>query len=397
MIDSSPPFARRPRPGSTTVATALVLTLAGFGTLSAQDPAAPAPVSRPASSPAIRDVSAELAVIAAKRKVPGLVALRLDGRNVSARGVSGVRRRGSPDPATVDDRFHLGSCTKSMTAALCAKLVEDGLLRFDRTLGESFGDAAGPPDGPWRKIPLADLLSNVAGVPGDLSPRGVWERLWTFDGDPSDARRLLLTELVAGPRPRPSREAYEYSNAGFALAGHMAETAAGMPYERLLTERIFRPLGMTTAGFGAPDGKDAPCGHRADGTVVLPGRDADNPAAITPAGRVHASIDDWAKFIADQLAGARGDQALLKPESYRLLHTPSGVGKETYAMGFLCAERPWAGGKVLTHSGSNTYWYCCFWIAPDKNLAVLSACNQGGPAGSGAADDACALLLRSAR
>ena len=404
MIDSDVIDSRRKRAsllkGAAAVVLAVAVAGAGIGRLPAQDAAESRPASRPDSSPVVRDVSTELAAIVSKRKVPGLVALRLDGRDVSARGVAGVRRRGSSDPLLMDDRFHLGSCTKAMTAAVCAELVESGVLRFESTLGDVCGDAAGPAGGAWRKIPLDALLSNVGGVPGDLSPRGVWEKLWKFRGSAFDARRLLLSELVAGRSPQPCRQAYEYSNAGFSLAGHMAETATGQPFEALLDQRLFRPLGMTTAGFGAPGGKGepaAPCGHRADGSVVLPGPDADNPVAITPAGRVHASIDDWAKFIADQLAGARGEKARLKPETYRRLHTQSGVGKESYAMGFVRTERPWGGGPVLTHSGSNTYWHCTFWIAPGKNFAVLAACNQGGPGGASATDDACALLLQHTR
>ena len=64
------------------------------------------------------------------------------------------------------------------------------------------------------------------------------------------------------------------------------------------------------------------------------------------------TIDGWARFVADQLRGARGEAGLLKPETYKILHTPPFGGD--YALGWATAEREWGGGRVLTHNGSNT-------------------------------------------
>jgi lipoate-protein ligase A len=44
----------------------------------------------------------------------------------------------------------------------------------------------------------------------------------------------------------------------------------------------------------------------------------------------------------------------------------------------MVVQRPWGGGTVLAHSGSNTMWYCVVWMAPKRNFAVLSATNIGG-------------------
>ena len=46
----------------------------------------------------------------------------------------------------------------------------------------------------------------------------------------------------------------------------------------------------------------------------------DNPPVLSPAGRVHCTIQDWARFIADQLRGERGEPALLQPASYEAPH-----------------------------------------------------------------------------
>ena len=138
----------------------------------------------------------------------------------------------------------------------------------------------------------------------------------------------------------------------------MAEKVTGKSWEDLMREKIFRPLGMTTAGFGAPGTRaknDQPRGHKADGSPVEPGPGADNPVAIGPAGIVHCSIGDWAKFAAANLPSAK--TKLVKPETLEKLHTPA-PGEPKYAMGWIIADgQPWAGGPALTHAGSNTMWY----------------------------------------
>jgi CubicO group peptidase (beta-lactamase class C family) len=184
---------------------------------------------------------------------------------------------------------------------------------------------------------------------------------------------------------------YIYSNAGYAIAGHMAEKATGKSWEALMREKIFRPLGMTSAGFGAPGARaknDQPRGHKADGTPVEPGPGADNPVAIGPAGIVHCSIGDWAKFAAANLPSAK--TKLVKPETLKKLHTPA-AGQPKYAMGWIIAEgQPWAGGPALAHDGSNTMWYAVAWLAPAKDLAFVVACNQ---ANAKACNDAVLALI----
>ena len=177
----------------------------------------------------------------------------------------------------------------------------------------------------------------------------------------------------------PPGTRFIYSNAGFSIAGLMAETRTGTAYEELIRTRLFAPLGMTSAGFGPPGtaGRlDQPRGAPADGMPVEPGPAADNPPAIAPAGLVHMTIRDWAKYVAMHVRGARGETTFLSGRSFARLHTPPS-GFE-YAMGWAVATRPWGGGDVLTHAGSNTIWYAVAWLAPKRDFAVLVTCNQGG-------------------
>ena len=124
---------------------------------------------------------------------------------------------------------------------------------------------------------------------------------------------------------------------------------------------------------------------------MAPGPTADNPPAIAPAGTVHATLGDWGRFVSLHLRGARGEEGeFLPPKAFRRLHTPP--EGQTYALGWDTGRRPWAGGRVLTHAGSNTMWYCVTWLAPEKDFAVLVATNRGNAAA--ACDEAASALIR---
>jgi CubicO group peptidase (beta-lactamase class C family) len=226
----------------------------------------------------------------------------------------------------------------------------------------------------------------------------LWKSLGR-DGEPeaSQRRRLVAGILRSAPR-HPPGERYEYSNAGFAIAGAMLEHAAGTSFPTLLRERLFMPLGMTGAGFGAPATAaqpDQPLGHRlvlGRPVPVQPGPGDDNPAAITPAGRVHATILDFARYATLHLG--RTPAVPLDPGQLAQLHAPVPPAAD-YALGWQVLERPWAGdGPALTHSGTNTMFYTVMWLAPARGIAAVAACNLGGNEGAKACDQAVAMLIR---
>ena len=135
-----------------------------------------------------------------------------------------------------------------------------------------------------------------------------------------------------------------------------------------------------------------PWGHHLDGRDIKPTQ-RDNAPSMGPAGTVHCSISDWAKFAALHLAGERGDSKLLKPATLKTLHIPPPSCE--YAGGWQVVERSWAGGAALNHNGSNTSWYATIWLAPARDFAVLVATNQGDKQAAGACDQAASALIRA--
>ncbi|MBX3357005.1 MAG: beta-lactamase family protein [Phycisphaeraceae bacterium] len=406
------------RPILAAFAAAILAVAGGFGQPSAQPPDA----SRPAVGMEPLDLATTLEAIREKHKLPALGAaiVRANG-TIDAIGVTGVREAGAQTAVTRTDQWHIGSCTKSMTATLAAMYVQEGKLAWTTTIADIFPDLAADMDPAWRTVTLEQLLTNRSGAPTGLDAGGLWGQLWAFNGTPTDARRALLIGVTSRPPEATPGSKFIYSNAGFSIAGLMIETVAGKPYEEVIAERLFTPLGMTSAGFGAPGSKDSidqPRGHTQDGTPVVPYArqgagegGADNPPAIAPAGRVHLSLDDWARYIALHLRETpAADQATPHPlsaESLAMLHAPArggDSGPNGYAMGWATMTRPWAKGsqagdtgRVLTHNGSNSSWFAVCWLAPEKGIAAVAVTNSGSPSARVACDEAVAAAFAQSR
>ena len=342
------------------------------------------------------DIRGLLEPIRIEYKLPALGGAVITSKGLLAMGAVGVRKAGTDIPVTDGDLWHLGSDTKAMTAVLIGSLVEKGLLRWETTVGEIFPELVKNNPSPLAGVNLLHLLSHRLGLPHDPAS-GWWlvPRADTIQGRRINAVIMAVKEkLVAAPG-----EKYVYSNFGYVVAGAMAEQVMGSSWEELISAAIFNPLGMLSAGFGGvgtPGELDQPWGHGANGKAVNGNGPAiDYPPVSGPAGRVHCKLADWAKFVADQLRGARGEPALLKPETYRVLHTPPFGGD--YALGWIVVEPEWGGGKVLSHAGSNVMNYAVVWIAPLKDFAVLIVTNQGGQAAATACDKASAALINRIR
>lgn len=358
------------------------------GVLSPQTTNAAAVMKAPQSQ--VRDLSALLDEIRGIGHVPAVACAVVRSNQWVALGCAGVRKWGDTNSrVTMDDRWHLGSVTKSMTATLAAMLVEHGKIRWETTIPEVFPTEAAGMAPAWRSVTLEQLCSHRSGAPGDLNPNGLWSKLWAFNGTPRESRRLLLQLVTALPPNHPPGSAFEYSNAGFAIAGAMLEQTMDQAWEALLNERLFQPLGMANGGFGAPAAPgriDQPWGHvfvRGVPSPIAPGPRADNPTAIGPAGIAHCSVVDLARYAQFHLAGEQGDTRLLSHAAFVKLHRE--IARDGYALGWVVTTRSWARGFALNHTGSNTQWYSNVWLAPGRQFAVVALANIGDANGGTAA------------
>jgi D-alanyl-D-alanine carboxypeptidase len=331
-----------------------------------------------------------LARVQQQHRVPAIAAAVVTSEGLARAAVAGVRKNGTSIPVTLEDKWHLGSDGKAMTAVLVARLVEEGRLKWDTTVSEVFPEMAGGFQSEAARITVMQLLTHRSGLRANPNLRN-------YLGNDGTKERLRLVENELSKRPpHPPGTSYEYSNIGYAIAGAMTEKITGSSWEEAMQERVFKPLGMTSVGFGGTGtaGKiDQPWGHTAPGKPVGGnGPGMDNPPVLGPAGRIHCTVQDWARFLADQLRGARGQPALLKPETYRILHTPPAGGN--YALGWGVQEREWGGGTVLQHAGDNTMNFANVWVAPRRDFAVLACLNRSGDKAFLASDDAISSLIK---
>ena len=326
-------------------------------------PAYAEPLKEEAKSKKIEEALLE---VVAQAKVPGMVAAITSSEGVLTIGTAGVRKIESEVKLTGQDHIHLGSCTKAMTSVLLATLVAERKLTWETSLIDVLPELKGKIHPDYHAITIWQLLTHRAGVEANAAN---W---WVYGKMELKKRRLAILQANLKEAPARKQGVYHYSNLGYMIAGCMAEKVTGSTWESLMQKRIFDPLDMDSAGFGPPgaSGKtDQPWGHVRSGDRWRP-RQFDNAEALGPAGRVHASFADWAKFLAMQLSGGKSlglDRKILDK-----LITPTG----TYAGGWRVTKRPWGKGTVLTHSGSNTMWYALVWVAPQLDRAFLVATNS---------------------
>ncbi len=305
--------------------------------------------------------------------LPSLAAAVTDSNEITAIGASGIRKVGDETAVTGDDKWHLGSDTKAMTATLTGTLVEDGTVTWETTLPELF--PAITMDAGWNAVTIEMLLTHQGGVHPNLLATDLWAPLWQ-SGDVLVQRQTFAADLLADPPTSTPGAGYNYANGGYMLVGAGLENLTGKSWETLIEERLFTPTGMTNCGFGAPASAgqvDQPWGHGPDGVPVAPEGVSDNPPALGPAGTVHCDMASWAAFGRITLRGAQGKEEFLKTETWDRILTPyPGSG---YAYGWGVGSDPQ--GVVYRHSGSNTMWFATIWVMPGIDRAFMVATNTG--------------------
>ena len=155
--------------------------------------------------------------------------------------------RVSRDPAapvaTFDTLFDLASFTKPLATALALMvLADEGKLRPEATLGELLSEAWLPAD--KRPLSLAQLLAHRAGLPA-------WEPFYekVLQAEPSARRRLLPRLAAAAPLIHSPDTVTLYSDLGFMLLQAVLERVSGLPLDRLVAEKLYRPLRLEVLGF----------------------------------------------------------------------------------------------------------------------------------------------------
>ena len=241
---------------------------------------------------------------------PGAAAIVVKDGKVVYRKAIGMASMELRVPLQPDSVFRLGSITKQFTAAAVMLLVEDGKIALSDPIEKYLPGY--PTQG--HVITVEHLLTHTSGIQSYTSIPGWFPKKIRTD--------LPLLELIDGFKNEPMQfapgERYAYNNSAYVILGAVIEKAAGETYERVLTKRIFEPLGMTRTFFGSnePLIEGRVQGYGEDKGVIV---NAQFLSMTQPhaAGSLVSTIDDLAKWDAALVAGK-----VLKRTSLQRMATP---------------------------------------------------------------------------
>jgi D-alanyl-D-alanine carboxypeptidase len=239
-----------------------------------------------------------------------------------------------PDDADTDDRFRVASISKVVTAIVILQLVEDGALRLEDPALGAIAQLVGvtPTDADAAAVTVEQLLSHTSGI-------GQYDSLFFRNGSATcaDAARQILTRSIGTPG------GLRYSNANYCLLGLLIEAVTGMPYERVVSDRLLTPLGITGMRMaGTYDLGPDEVEHR-----TVPGRMY--MEALGAAGAWIASPADIALIVDSVRPGGGGWRPLSDETAGRMASPPFGrpLNSGGYGLGLIL----WSDGS-WGHTGT---------------------------------------------
>ena len=310
-------------------------------------------------------------------EVPGCaVAAVRDGQVVLAAGW-GQRDLDTKLPVTASTLFAIGSTTKAFTAATVGALVDDGLLEWERPLRDYVPEIRLHDPVLTDRLTVVDLLSHRSGLPRH-------EMVWL--GQPDRSRAELVRRLRFLPLSKDLRQAFQYCNLGYLMAGYAVEALSGTLWEDYLRSRLLTPLGMGRSNLSVDDmGTDpdhATAYERRHGVVVpVPQRPI---TAVAPAGAVNSCATDLARWLLAQLGDGQVDgRAVMSPGTVARQHEPYIVLPEdrtfpastrhAYGLGWFIGR--YRDHRLLEHGGGIDGFQTECMLLPDDGIGVAVMTN----------------------
>jgi D-alanyl-D-alanine carboxypeptidase len=326
----------------------------------------------PAAGPPVDQAAAVDALVQKTmdaRQIPGVsVAVIKDGKVVISKGY-GLSDVEKGIKATEQTVYQLASVTKQFTSMATLMLVDQGKLSLDAKVSAIL---PGLPEA-WAPVTIRHLLTHTSGIKSYTDVFGAQKV--------ADSRVFTSAEILALVKDAPLQfapgERFAYCNTGYYLLGMVIEKVSGKPYGQLVSERIFKPLGMTASAYD--DYADArPIRARGYSTVNGQTTPAEHthPSQPFAAGALVSTVVDLAKWDA-----ALAARKFLKPASYDAMWTPPRLndGKpSTYAFGW--GVDPYRGHARLSHGGGISGFSTFIARFPDDKVTVTALVNQGGGA-----------------
>jgi CubicO group peptidase (beta-lactamase class C family) len=306
----------------------------------------------------------------ARQRIPGLeLGIYSRGRILLAKGF-GLANVELNVPVTSESLMQAGSIGKQFVSAAIMMLVEEGKISLDDSITKYFPDAPAE----WKPILIRNLLSHTSGLSEYESP----DR-WGPNGPFYSRLDFTEDELAKKTEALPIEwgENWDYCNTNYMLLGIIIHRITGMPYGEFLSERIFRPLGMTSTGLVSD--RDI-LRNRAAGYQIDNHSELKNQAWVSPT--FNSTADGTALYF-NVLDLAKWDEALygttlLKQSSLDRIWTvyPLNNGKPNSAgYGFAWMIGAQDGHKRIEHGGAWQGFTCRISRYPDNSLTVVVLTN----------------------
>ncbi|MBV8716855.1 MAG: beta-lactamase family protein [Chloroflexi bacterium] len=312
----------------------------------------------------LRDiVAAEIA----RTRVPGVaVGLLRDGEEFTAGfGVTNVNH---PLPVDGDTLFQIGSITKTFTATVAMRLVEEGRLDLDAPVRRWLPELQLADPDVAACVTPRHLLTHTAGFVGDY---------FSDTGRGDDALARYVTELADLEQLTPPGIVYSYCNSGFSLLGRVIEVITGETFEKASQRLALAPLGLERS-FLFPE--DAMTHRFAVGHANV----QNNPVVLqpwqltrsaTPAGGIIASVRELLRYASLQLRDGRSPsgERLLSHESLQAMRQPlvPSTGLPDRSVGLAWNVAP----SNINHSGGTLGQRAFLMVCPDHAIALAGLTN----------------------
>ena len=295
------------------------------------------------------------------QKIPGVsLAIIRNGDIVLAKGygLANVEHQVPVKPETI---FQSGSMGKQFTATAVMMLVEEGKLSLDDKITKFFPDA---PEA-WRNITVRHLLTHTSGL-GDYPNDFDLRRDYTEDE--------LVQRIKSVPLAFQPGEKWSYSNLAYVMLGVLIHKVSGKFYGDFLQERVFKPLGMTTARV-ISEADIVP--NRAAGYRLVNG-ELKNQNWVSPTlnttadGALYLTVYDMAKWDA-----ALYTEKLLKRSSLDQMWTAVKLNDgKTFPYGFGWGLGEVRGHHIVEHGGAWQGFKSQISRYVDDKLTIVVFANQ---------------------
>jgi len=262
------------------------------------------------TDPRLVGLDSKLETLLAEWETPGFAVAIIDKKKVIYAKGFGYRDYENKIPVTPNTLFAIGSCTKAFTASLFGILKNENKLDFDESPRKYLPELKFYNHDMDNLITIRDLMCHRTGLPSHE---------WSWYAFPTDSKDSLMRRIEFQEPSSKVREKYQYNNLMFMLQGLIVEKITGLSWEENITEKIFKPLGMSHSNLSIAslvESDDAAFGYTLKNDSKIEKADYYHMKALSPAGSINSSVIEMANWLITWIYGGKFEGKEVLPSSY---------------------------------------------------------------------------------